>query len=87
MRPHRSPEIGDRKKRALLPASHVIALGIGFAAGIYLLPILTAPEGPRATEVKDLARTAGYKARFRHELEGSDFVHRRRAGGPPRRPV
>ena len=55
--------------------THAIALALGFALGIYLLPILTAPENPSDAEVVAASQQAMYSARFRRDLEGSDFLH------------
>ncbi len=65
------------KKRMLLllVVSH-IAVGVaGFAAGIYVLPILVAPPAPSEAEVRAAASQARYTARFRRDLEGSDAFH------------
>ena len=62
-------------KTLLLIVSHALALAIGFAAGIYVLPILTAPKSPSAAEVKTMAGTAEYTGQFRRDLKGSDFFH------------
>jgi hypothetical protein len=51
------------------------AAAIGFAAGIYVLPILVAPEAPGAAEAQKAIRAAQYSARFRKDLKGSDFLH------------
>ena len=63
------------KKLLLLAASHLAALIVGFAAGIYVLPILTAPEPPSAAAVKTAAGGADYTAQFRRSLKGSDPLH------------
>jgi hypothetical protein len=63
------------KKLALLVASHVAALAAGFAAGIYALPILTAPEAPSATEVASVSSQATYTGQFRKTLKDSDLFH------------
>ena len=63
------------KKRLLLGGSHLIAALVGFAAGIYVLPILTAPESPSAAEIKSAAGIAEYTAEFRRDLKGSDPLH------------
>lgn len=59
----------------LLLASHAVMLAVGFALGVYLLPILTAPPGPGATVIAEAARSAVYTAEFRRDLKGSDFLH------------
>jgi hypothetical protein len=51
------------------------AAAIGFAAGIYVLPILVAPEAPGAAEAQSAIRAAQFSARFRKDLKGSDFLH------------
>jgi hypothetical protein len=63
------------KKLALLTATHLVALAVGFAAGIYLLPILTAPEAPSAAEVEQAAAGATYSGEFTRDLAGSDLLH------------
>jgi hypothetical protein len=48
---------------------------IGFALGIYLLPIITAPPSPDQAMLAESAQTALYKAEFQRDLKGSDFLH------------
>lgn len=55
--------------------THAIALAIGFALGIYLLPILIAPEGPSDAEVAANAQQAMFETAFVRELTDSDFLH------------
>ncbi len=63
------------KKILLLIVSHGLFAALGFAAGIYLLPILTAPPAPSATEVRAAAASTAHSGRFRRDLEGSDAFH------------
>jgi hypothetical protein len=63
------------KTLVLLGLSHLAAVVVGFAAGIYVLPILIAPESPSAAEVKSAAGSAEYTAEFRRDLKGSDPLH------------
>ena len=63
------------KRAVLLIISHALALGAGFALGVYLLPILIAPKGPSAAEVAAKAATAVYTGEFRRDLKDSDLVH------------
>ena len=56
-------------------ATHGVALGIGFAAGIYMLPILVAPSGPSAEVLAERTSGALYQAELTRELKGSDFLH------------
>lgn len=58
-----------------LTASHGAMLAIGFALGIYFLPIITAPPGPDKAMLAETAQAALYTAEFRRDLEGSDFLH------------
>jgi hypothetical protein len=62
-------------KKLLLVASHFIAMAAGFALGIYVLPILTAPEPPSSAELAMLARGATYRGEFRRDLKDSDALH------------
>jgi len=63
-------------RRALfLSVTHGVALGAGFVAGIYALPILIAPPAPSGAEAKSAASGARYHAQFRRDLKGSDFLH------------
>lgn len=55
--------------------THGIALGIGFGLGVYLLPIITEPEGPDAETLQAQAANAEYKAELTRDLPGSDFLH------------
>lgn len=63
------------KKILILSASHLGFLGIGFALGIYFLPILTAPPAPTVEEISSQAANAIYQGTFKRDLAGSDFLH------------
>lgn len=63
------------KRLLVLAVTHGAALAVGFALGIYLLPILTAPAAPSASEVATAASQAAFKGVFRRDLKDSDFVH------------
>lgn len=63
------------KKTLLLIVSHALVALAGFAAGIYVLPILIAPPAPDATEVSALAAKARFSGQFRRDLAGSDALH------------
>jgi len=60
---------------AILVATHAVVLAIGFAAGVYFLPVLIAPLAPSDTDVKAAAGAAQYSAELRRDLKGSDFLH------------
>lgn len=55
--------------------SYVVAAGIGFAAGIYVLPIITAPEAPTTEELQASVSSSEFTAEFRRDLKGSDALH------------
>ena len=55
--------------------SHGIAVAIGFGAGVYFLPILTAPPSPDSAMLEEMAADALYTAELTRDLRGSDFVH------------
>lgn len=63
------------KKALLLSASHLLAGMIGFAAGIYLLPILIAPRMPTASAVETVAAQSEFTGRFERTRKGSDPLH------------
>jgi Electron transfer DM13 len=62
-------------RKLVLAATHLVALAIGFALGVYTLPILIAPPGPSAAEVKAQADKAAFKGQFRRDLKDSDALH------------
>lgn len=55
--------------------THGVAVALGFALGIYLLPILTAPPSPDAGVLEQSASDAMFSADLTRDLRGSDFVH------------
>ncbi|MDJ0793634.1 MAG: DM13 domain-containing protein [Woeseiaceae bacterium] len=55
--------------------THAAAVGVGFVLGIYMLPILIAPEGPGEQEVQSAANNSEFTAEFRRDLEDSDALH------------
>lgn len=59
----------------LLAGTHLMAIGAGFVLGLYMLPILTAPEGPAAEQLQASANSAQYQGKFRRDLEDSDALH------------
>lgn len=65
----------NKRRVGLLLVSHVIAVGVGFMAGIYALPLLIAPPSPGADQVIAAASTATFSGTFRRDLEGSDRLH------------
>ena len=59
----------------LLLATHAAVGLAGFAAGIYFLPILTAPDAPTASQVEASAASAQFSGEFRRDLADSDALH------------
>ena len=55
--------------------SHAVALAIGFGAGVYFLPILTAPPSPDSAKLEEMAASALYTAELTRDLRGSDLLH------------
>ncbi len=63
------------KRPALLLLSHLLTLVLGFGLGVYLLPIITAPDGPAAEVLQQAERTAMFQGDFRRDLADSDALH------------
>lgn len=63
------------RRRILLLGTHAAALAVGFALGIYVLPILTAPPGPDKAALQAASSGALFTARFERNLRGSDLFH------------
>ena len=55
--------------------THGVAAAFGFALGIYLLPILTAPPSPDAAMLEEEAANALFTAQLTRDLRGSDLLH------------
>lgn len=62
-------------KKLALVGTHVVALAIGFAAGIYTLPILIAPDAPADEVVQAVAERSSFTGEFRRDLADSDALH------------
>lgn len=62
-------------KKWFLLFTHVLMLLVGFAAGIYLLPILTQPPAPAEQQIGAVASKALYTGHFRRDLKDSDALH------------
>ena len=59
----------------LLIGTHLVAAVVGFALGIYALPILTAPDAPDVATVESAAQRARFSGEFRRDLADSDLLH------------
>jgi hypothetical protein len=62
-------------RRLILLITHGITLVIGFALGVYFLPILTAPKGPDVAILQAKAQDSEFKGTFSRDRRGSDFLH------------
>ena len=63
------------KKLVLLGISHSMFLALGFALGIYFLPILIAPDSPEVAVIEQAAKDARYKTSFEEKRGDSDGFH------------
>jgi len=55
--------------------SHGAVLAIGFALGVYFLPILTAPKSADLSQIEQVVSNPVYKAEFKKGQRGNDFFH------------
>ena len=62
-------------RRLFLFFTHIAALAVGFALGVYMLPILTAPPGPDKAALDQATSSAQFSGSFDRNLKGSDFLH------------
>jgi len=62
-------------KLLFLAASHLAVLVVGFGLGVYMLPILIAPNSPDTAKLEQMAEGALHEAQFMRDLRGSDFLH------------
>lgn len=63
------------RRLIILAMTHGAVFVGGFALGVFLLPILIAPESPDAGLLREKAQDALYSAEFTRDLAGSDFLH------------
>ena len=63
------------KNILLLIFSNAAIGALGFAGGIYALPILTAPPAPADAKVLEISSQAQFKSEFKRDLAGSDALH------------
>ena len=62
-------------KLLILLISHGLAIALGFAAGIYALPILTAPPPPDPVAVAATMQGSAYRGEFSRDRTDSDALH------------
>jgi hypothetical protein len=65
----------SKRRIGLLLVSHVVVFGVGFGAGVYVLPLLVAPPSPSTDQVRVAASKAIFTGTFRRDLKGSDPLH------------
>ncbi len=65
----------NKRTALFLIASHTAVAAIGFAAGIYVLPILIAPAAPTVAELKAATAQVQFTGQFKRDLKGSDALH------------
>ena len=63
------------RKMLILVFTHLSAGALGFAAGIYALPILIAPPPPSQIDIESLALDSRYTGQFKRDLRDSDTLH------------
>lgn len=63
------------RRAILLLCTHATTLAVGFALGIYALPILIAPDAPDGQAVSAAASNALFSGTFRRDLQDSDALH------------
>ncbi|WP_117232461.1 DM13 domain-containing protein [Vibrio maerlii] len=62
-------------KKLMLLISHSAMLLVGFALGVYALPILIQPESPDQQSVASVQQSAMFSGQFSKERADSDFLH------------
>lgn len=62
-------------RSATLFLTHSFTLALGFALGIYILPIITAPSAPDDEAIAVAQKDQMYRAEFVRDLPGSDLLH------------
>jgi hypothetical protein len=55
--------------------THGAMLAVGFALGVYLLPVIIEPEGPDPDMLRAQSRDALFTAELSRDLRGNDFLH------------
>lgn len=61
--------------KIILITSHIVLFGLGFAGGIYLLPILTAEKNASTEAINSVKDNTRYTGVFEKNQKGSNAVH------------
>lgn len=62
-------------KKIVLIFTHLMFGAVGFALGIYALPILIQPDSPSMNSVETVTNQAIYTGTFQRDRKDSDFLH------------
>ncbi|NOH81520.1 DM13 domain-containing protein [Vibrio sp. RE86] len=62
-------------KKLVLIFTHLMFGAVGFALGIYALPILIQPDSPSMNSVETVNNQAIYTGTFQKDRKDSDFLH------------
>ena len=65
----------NTRKILLLVATHIAVAALGFAGGLYALPILIAPAPPTMEDIKAATSQTRFTGQFRRDLKDSDSLH------------
>ena len=65
----------NKSRIATLTVTHLLAIIIGFAAGIYALPLLLAPDSPDDVTVAEAIKNSQFTGRFSRDRIDSDPFH------------
>ena len=63
------------KTLVTLIVTHFFVALLGIAIGIYILPILIAPDAPTESEIAAMSYQSQYDATFKKDLKDSDLFH------------
>lgn len=63
------------RKLVVFGFTHGVVGILGFALGLYALPILVAPPAPTLAEVENIASQAKFTGYFKRDLKDSDALH------------
>ena len=63
------------KKILVLIVSHLVIGVLGFMVGVYMLPIIIAPDAPTVEQINLAKKQVEFSGQFTRGLAGSDFLH------------
>ena len=65
----------NTRKILVIVATHIAVAALGFAGGLYALPILIAPAPPTMEDIKAATSQTRFMGQFRRDLKDSDSLH------------